>query len=188
MRPSIRCAGHRRAGNALRLLTALVILVDTAAARACGEEAKTWWFGTRWTLRGCTTLDLRESDVQAADMALLAQALKSNTDLSILDLSYSKGIGDAGALALAEGLRFNKGITHLDLSHCSIGDTGALALAEALKANSAIKMFVLRGPPLEPNGFAQQAVEEVVRVARSVRRRHFGEDGGMDTGAHGNEL
>ena len=49
------------------------------------------------------------------------------------------GIGDTGALALAEGLKANTSLWELSLSSNRIGDSGALALAEALKANTSLQ-------------------------------------------------
>jgi len=67
----------------------------------------------------------------------LAEALKTNTTITTLDLSYND-IGHEGAKALAEALKNNTTITTLDLVGNPIGDEGPKALAEALETNMTI--------------------------------------------------
>ena len=49
-------------------------------------------------------------------------------------------IGDKGASAIAEALKFNTTVTSIDLGDNDIGDTGASAIAEALKVNKNISI------------------------------------------------
>ncbi|MGC6403927.1 MAG: hypothetical protein ACON5A_01610 [Candidatus Comchoanobacterales bacterium] len=62
----------------------------------------------------------------------LAEVLKENGMLTHLDLT-SHNIGDDGAIALAEALKENSTLTELVLQYSNIEDKGAMALAEALK-------------------------------------------------------
>ena len=48
-------------------------------------------------------------------------------------------IGDAGAVAIAEALRVNASVTVLNLGANEIGDEGAKALASALEVNAVMK-------------------------------------------------
>ena len=142
-----------------------------AASTTCGSEVNT---GDSWDLAGCTTLSV--SSVTAADMPALARALKSTTELEVLDLSQST-IGDEGLTPLADVLRSDAAsVKFIDLSYCSIGDAGAASLAEALKSNSKVRMLVLRGPPV--NRAAQMALKAVVNIEPSSRPSHFAESRG----------
>jgi hypothetical protein len=84
-----------------------------------------------------TTLNLYKSSIGSDGAKALAEALKTNSTLTTLDLQRSS-IGDDGAKALAEALKTNSTLTTLDLSWNSIGSDGAKALAEALKTNSTL--------------------------------------------------
>jgi hypothetical protein len=68
---------------------------------------------------------------------LIAEALKSNTSLTYLDLSKNE-ISDAGATSIAEALKSNTSLTNLDLSGNQISDAGAIPIAEALKSNTSL--------------------------------------------------
>jgi Ran GTPase-activating protein (RanGAP) involved in mRNA processing and transport len=61
-----------------------------------------------------------------------------------LDLQRNS-IGSDGAKALAEALKTNSILTTLHLSFNSIGDNGAKALAEALKTNSTLTITGVSG-------------------------------------------
>ena len=68
----------------------------------------------------------------------LADALKggANWDLEVLDLSCNP-ISDAGASKIAEALKTNYNLVHVNLQGCGITDKGAGALSLALKALAA---------------------------------------------------
>jgi len=57
----------------------------------------------------------------------------------VLKLSHND-IGDAGAAGLAEALKSNTTLTVLKLSYNDIGYAGAAGLAEALKSNTTRRM------------------------------------------------
>ena len=67
----------------------------------------------------------------------LAEALKVNTSINRVDISFGK-IGAAGAVSIAEALKVNKSIISIDLRDNEIGDVGAASIAEALKVNKSI--------------------------------------------------
>jgi hypothetical protein len=79
-------------------------------------------------------------------------ALQTNTTLTSLDLRGAlspKGIGDAGATALAAALQANTTLTSLDLAanpfaENRIGSAGATALATALQTNTTLTSLNLR--------------------------------------------
>ena len=85
-----------------------------------------------------TLQEIDLSNVTGKGAIALVDALKINTSIRSVDLSYNK-IGDEGAIALADALKINKSIRSLNLSqHNHITDVGARALLDALKINTSI--------------------------------------------------
>ncbi|KAL0238200.1 hypothetical protein GEMRC1_012673 [Eukaryota sp. GEM-RC1] len=74
----------------------------------------------------------------------LAEALKVNSTVTHVDLGCNS-IGVEGTIALAEALKVNSTVTIIHLHDNAIGSEGAIALAEALKINSTITLINLRG-------------------------------------------
>ncbi|KAF9536939.1 hypothetical protein EC957_009343, partial [Mortierella hygrophila] len=91
-----------------------------------------------------TTLDLQYNKIGSYEVEVMAEALKTNSTIITLYLG-NNSIGDSGAQALAEALKTNSTLINLSLDHNSIGDNGAQALSEALKTNSALTALDLRG-------------------------------------------
>jgi hypothetical protein len=85
-----------------------------------------------------TKLELASTGISADGMALLGEALKSNTYITHLDVS-GNDFGDAGAAAVAEVLKVNSAITLIGLHQNKIGDAGASALATGLETNHKLK-------------------------------------------------
>jgi hypothetical protein len=73
---------------------------------------------------GLTSLDLSSQSLTEQDIAQLAQALSTNTNLTSLDISYNR-IGAEGAKALST----NNSLTSLDVGWNEIGAEGAKALS-----------------------------------------------------------
>ncbi|KAL9965620.1 hypothetical protein ACROYT_G029447 [Oculina patagonica] len=80
--------------------------------------------------------------ITGADAVVLAEALKCNSSLTVLNL-YSNNIGDHGAAGLAEALQNNTSLTGLNLCFNNIGDHGAAGLAEALQNNTSLTELYL---------------------------------------------
>ena len=78
-----------------------------------------------------------------SDGLTIAQALRSNSTLTTLDLSGNK-IEDTGATAIAEALKSNFTLTTLDLHGNEIEDKGAAAIAHALIYNSILTTLSLQ--------------------------------------------
>jgi hypothetical protein len=74
-------------------------------------------------------------------VSVLADALKSNCTLRVLDLGRNR-FGDQGARDLAEFLRSNSSLQELNVWGNSIGPSGAAAVAEALRANRSLRLLV----------------------------------------------
>ncbi|KAL9965573.1 hypothetical protein ACROYT_G029388 [Oculina patagonica] len=79
----------------------------------------------------------RLRSTNGADAVVLAEALKGNSSLTVLNL-YNNNIGAQGATGLAAALQKNASLTELDLSLNKIGDHGATGLAEALQENKSL--------------------------------------------------
>jgi len=84
-----------------------------------------------------TELNLCHNDIGDPGVASLACKLQSITTLKVLKLS-SNGIGDAGAADLARALKFNTRLTDLYFSSNCIGEAGAKCVADALKSNKTL--------------------------------------------------
>jgi len=81
-------------------------------------------------------------DVNSAGAINLADALKYNTTLESLGLDGSN-IGNEGAVALAKALKYNNTLKILELNNCNIDDVGGVALAEVLKVNKTLEILQL---------------------------------------------
>ncbi|KAG0050177.1 hypothetical protein BGZ83_005043 [Gryganskiella cystojenkinii] len=88
--------------------------------------------------------DMRPGKIDSKGAQTLAEALKTNSTLTTLNLSNNK-IGDIEAQALAEALKTNSTLTTLTLLYNQIRDIGAQALAEALKTNNTLTVLELGG-------------------------------------------
>ena len=73
---------------------------------------------------------------------LLAHALRENTSLSSLGLSFNS-IGGDGQTSLARTLRVNSSLSYLNLCHTCIGDEGTKSLAQALRVNRSLSYLGL---------------------------------------------
>ena len=96
-------------------------------------------------------VDLRLCSIRPVGAHHLAQALRVNTSVKTLKLSFNS-LCDEGAKALAEMLggngaessgTVNTTLEHVDLSWCCIGPVGAQHLAQALCVNTSVKSLNL---------------------------------------------
>jgi Ran GTPase-activating protein (RanGAP) involved in mRNA processing and transport len=71
--------------------------------------------------------------------------LANNSKLQHLNLSGNTDFGDAGASAIAEGLKGNEHLQELYLHLCTIGNEGVSQLAIALRANTSLTDLRLGG-------------------------------------------
>ena len=90
-------------------------------------------------LAGGGLVDVRACpNIGDAGAAAIGEALKFNAVLTKLDIGYNR-IGDEGAAAIGEGLKCNAVLKELRLFNNQIGNTGAAALADSLKVNAVLK-------------------------------------------------
>jgi Ran GTPase-activating protein (RanGAP) involved in mRNA processing and transport len=118
------------------------------------------------TLAEVTKLDLRNSDFITEEQVLsLAEALKSNTSLTELNLENNQ-IGASGGASIAEALKSNTSLTTLNLSWNQIGASGGASIAEALKSNTSLTELNLENNQIEDSGGA--AIGEALRSNTSL--------------------
>ena len=96
------------------------------------------------------TLNL-SNDLGLDEALALAEALKTNTTIQSLNLSYNK-LGPEVDIALAEVLKTNTTLQTLNLKHNNFGPEGFVALAEALKINTTLQSLNLQSSKLEGEG------------------------------------
>ncbi|KJE90667.1 hypothetical protein CAOG_01938 [Capsaspora owczarzaki ATCC 30864] len=97
----------------------------------------------------------------------VANALKYNPLLEELFLQFHK-IGDDGARAIAETLKVNTTLTMLHLGENLIGDAGARAIAEALKVNKSL--IILHLPENQIGDAGVRALAEALKVNTTLKR------------------
>lgn len=85
-----------------------------------------------------------EEDLKVEEAVALAEALKDNTHITHLDLTCSM-IGVEGAVALADALKLNAAVTQLDLNYIAVGAEGAAALVEMLDTNGSLVSLRCKG-------------------------------------------
>jgi hypothetical protein len=84
-------------------------------------------------------LDLRGNNIQAKGAIALANGIKLNRSLRSLNLKWNSiGRDPSGISALADALKSNLTIGHVDLRNNRINNVGAKHIAEMLKANTTI--------------------------------------------------
>ncbi|KAH9586299.1 Leucine-rich repeat [Trypanosoma melophagium] len=81
----------------------------------------------------------------------IGKLLSENDTITRCVLDFNP-LGDAGAQAIANGVRWNGSLEDLSLQYCQIFSLGANALAEGVLRCSNVRIFSLRGNPLGPEG------------------------------------
>eukprot|EP00429_Kryptoperidinium_foliaceum_P010060 CAMPEP_0176001426 /NCGR_PEP_ID=MMETSP0120_2-20121206/116_1 /TAXON_ID=160619 /ORGANISM="Kryptoperidinium foliaceum, Strain CCMP 1326" /LENGTH=194 /DNA_ID=CAMNT_0017333965 /DNA_START=546 /DNA_END=1127 /DNA_ORIENTATION=+ len=100
-------------------------------------------------------LDLSDNDISQKMVEKLAnESLMTNTTLRSLNLSTNP-IGDVGAAALAELLKFNHSIESLSLIDCEIWGPGCSSLAVAMRDMKGLKSLYIDG---EMEGYADEVL------------------------------
>ena len=74
--------------------------------------------------------------------------IHENQSIESISLAWNNLGSDRGARALAEGMRFNRTLTHVDLSHIGLRDSGGQYIADVLEENATITHLDLGGNSL----------------------------------------
>jgi len=93
-------------------------------------------------LREDEELEWDSEEYSDIDAIIIAELLKSNTEVKRLDLARNQ-IGDAGAYALAAMLGTNTTIEYLNLESNTFGERGGNAFCDVLGANSSVQYLNL---------------------------------------------
>ena len=125
-------------------------------------------------------LDSKLRILNGAAVAVLAEAIKTNSTFTVLDLCYNR-IVDVSAVALAEAIQTNSTLTELNLSHNKIADSGAAALAEAIQTNSKLTVLNLEGNRIVVPGAA--ALAEAIQTNSTLLEVNLSYNAIADSGA-----
>ena len=106
-------------------------------------------------------LSLANLRIDETNGQALANMLKANKSLQILDLADNPGIGNQGALHIAEGLETNSTLKTLNLNHCGITLEGIQNVAQALTLNKTLENIDIGGNKITDTG--------VICLARALK-------------------
>ncbi|OAQ25531.1 RNI-like protein [Linnemannia elongata AG-77] len=126
-----------------------------------------------------TALDLQDNKIGSREAQIIAEALKTNAKLITLHLGNNM-IGDNGAQSLCVALKINSTLTTLDLKGNLIRDVGALALSEALKTNSTLTTLDLKGNSIWFGGllaFSEALKDNSTLTTLDLYYNSIGDDG-----------
>jgi hypothetical protein len=127
----------------------------------------------RLALRGC--------DIDASDAMVIAEALKVNSTLQMLNLNSNNRMGDSGVAAIAEALKVNSSLRRLWLCGNYIEDSGATAIAEALKVNSSLQKLSLGDNQIYASG--AEALAEALELNSTLQQLDLSCNQIWDSGA-----
>ncbi|GAM21996.1 hypothetical protein SAMD00019534_051710 [Acytostelium subglobosum LB1] len=113
-------------------------------------------------------LNLTCASVTDIGMSHISSALVRNTFLTtlILDENY---LGDDGACLLAEGLKFNKSLTHLQMRNTDIGERGTIELCNTCKFSTSIALLDLSLNPWQLSG--EIALQSLLNTKQMMSKR-----------------
>ncbi|EGD73826.1 hypothetical protein PTSG_05519 [Salpingoeca rosetta] len=142
---------------------------DGAVAAAMGSVVD-----HRLSLRGKGSLRPELGNICITDAALgpICEALKSNSSVFYLDLSYNR-ITDAGAATISRLLETNHSIISLSLDCNDITERGADTISKMLQVNSALKILSLRGNKIGRAG--NLSLASVLQVNQTLESLDVGE-------------
>lgn len=122
----------------------------------------------RWNTT-ITSLTLCNCSLKPAHIRLLSGILETNASITHLNLSYNYGIdaiGDDGIVAIADALRRNSTLTHLDLRKTRIGHAGLTRLCEVEKDRDKLLYLDLSSNKFGDKGCA--ALADLIRTTSSL--------------------
>ena len=160
----------------LLLLPSISSALDDCTSEEVDDSWLFWKFNEQ-RLNQCKSLALNTKSLGNRGTTALAQALRGNTELTVLKLENCS-IGPQGAAALASVLSETK-IEKLDLDANAIGAEGAAALANALASSR------LEELDLEQNGIGDRGAAALAAALRGssltildVEVNGIGDEGG----------
>ncbi|XP_011269934.1 protein tyrosine kinase, variant [Capsaspora owczarzaki ATCC 30864] len=125
-------------------------------------------------------VNLKSSGIADETAVVIAEGLKENRNLQMLDLSDNQ-IGDAGAQAIGAALRKKTKLSVLLLSNNKIGETGARAIAEGLQTSTALTQLGMHTNQIGDAG--AQAIGPALRDKAKLSLLHLESNKIGDAGA-----
>jgi Ran GTPase-activating protein (RanGAP) involved in mRNA processing and transport len=123
-------------------------------------------------LKNKSVTNLSLSGVKMTDkFQLMAEAVKNNTSLQVLDLR-STNLDSSNVGLLAEALKINSSVTNLCLAGNSIGDHGASHISEMLKTNQSITKLFLNGIAIGTVGM--QSLSDALKINCHLQTLYLG--------------
>eukprot|EP01064_Diplonema_japonicum_P006432 TRINITY_DN14288_c2_g1_i1.p1 TRINITY_DN14288_c2_g1~~TRINITY_DN14288_c2_g1_i1.p1 ORF type:complete len:387 (+),score=71.05 TRINITY_DN14288_c2_g1_i1:48-1163(+) len=122
-------------------------------------------------------LEIIMAQITAKGCSYLGRALTQNESLKYLNLSHNREIGDAGATALGEGLKWNSTLEILKLEYCGIGWKGGEEIGRNIVRASSLKELHLKGNNLGSKGIqgiAQALAKNMTLVHLDLADNCFG--------------
>lgn len=138
-----------------------VTKVDLGTCSFGGIQALVEAFKVNTSVR---ELHLYSCRLSSEDIVALSECLKVNETLTFLDLS-SNGVDEAASLAIGQALKVNRGLKHLVLFHCGLSSTHHLA--EAIKFNETLTHLELPNNEFLDN--AAPLLEALAKKSKSIR-------------------
>ncbi|PLW05869.1 hypothetical protein PCASD_23868 [Puccinia coronata f. sp. avenae] len=126
------------------------------------------------------TLDVKFNEMRSADVFYLAQVLKKNRTLKVLNLAENR-IDPVGLVHLADALRYNTCLETLDLSRnpcCGPNLEGILALRTTCTINNTLKRIFLSQTELSSQGSI--ALAEFLPEMKNLIHLDLTENHGID--------
>ena len=136
------------------------------------------------------TLELHKKKINYQEVILIGDILAEDASIDNLDLG-SNGIGDDGAIVIAEALKAKSNLPSeagkvgslimLQLSSNKIKDKGAIAIASALEVNTSLDTFELNNNQIENNGAI--ALANALKLNKSLKSIDLASNRIKDDGA-----
>ena len=127
--------------------------------------------------------------VDEAQVSQLATALRTNTSVTSVNLSYNTAIKDSGLVALSEALMKNTTVVQLNLSGCTgFSDVAAATMLANLDDVYTLKSLSLSGCVHVGDQFAAQLAESIENSSLQLRDvnmsgcKALSDQGGLDIG------
>ena len=149
--PSIAISNERIKVDNKMGFAELISTLRGMEKKVCDTAAQT--METSLASDSVLSLHLRSAGLDLSDAKNLAKALRNlsanpeSARLSSFSVSYNRGLGDPGTVALAQALPHT--VRDIGFVRCNMGDEGALALLEWAKQTSSVKMICI-----EQNNFS----------------------------------
>ena len=92
-----------------------------------------------------------------------------NNDASLVELDlFNNNIGENGAIAISESLKFNTHLQHLNIVYNNIGENGPIVIKDALQYNYSLKEIIGVGDLLSKENRKMRARFANMKSAKKI--------------------